>query len=65
MNEDNGAIWLVNRAASASDQKRAISLRNPRQRPKEDREWRRTCLQAGVALGPLVLVAAKVFTDYF
>ena len=40
-------------------------MKNPRQRPKEDREWRRTFLLAGIAVGLLVLVAAKVFADYF
>ena len=49
----------------AHDQKRVISVRNPRRRPREDRGWRTTFLLAGVAIGLLVLVAAKVFADYF
>ena len=40
-------------------------MRNPRRTPKEDREWQRTYLLAGIAVGLLVLVAAKVFADYF
>jgi hypothetical protein len=40
-------------------------VRNPRRRPREDREWRKTFLLAGIAVGLLVLVAAKVFADYF
>ena len=49
----------------AHDQNRAISVRNPRRRPREDREWRKALLLAGIAVGLLVLVAAKVFADYF
>ena len=40
-------------------------MRNPRRRPREDPEWRTTFLLAGVAVGLLVLVVAKVFADYF
>lgn len=38
-------------------------MRNPRRRPREDREWRKTFLLAGIAVGLLVLVAAKVFAE--
>ena len=40
-------------------------MRNARRHPKEDQEWRRTFLLAGITVGLLVLVAAKVFADYF
>jgi hypothetical protein len=40
-------------------------VRNPRRRPKEDREWQKTFLLAGIALGLLVLVATQIYARYF